>query len=358
MNLRDIASALSQVLSQIHPDLVWVVARTDPRIFLWPAVFAVGTWLLGSELYAAHARPSLLNQFARQDVDRRLRETLEAELAQSLGVSPQFARSDGDTERNLFPPVLKRMLRPILADAGWLVRGVLVRFAPGLAGGATLERDLRLVRPTASLGGYFAEKLGAMLLWLVIPPLLDALGGPRTPPVVWLAAAMVGFVLPDLDLRRRLRARRNRLFAELPTVLDQLVIATSAGLSLEQALEETASSSDGIAADELRRVVAELGLGRWRSLQDALEGLDRRNGVPELSSLVGQLRAAHRQGVPVGQVLAAQADALRERRKAAIVEAGGRATVRMVIPIAIFVLPVLVIVILVPAGVQLLQLRG
>ena len=44
--------------------------------------------------------------------------------------------------------------------------------------------------------------------------------------------------------------------------------------------------------------------------------------------------------------------------KAEIVEAGGRATVRMVIPIALFVLPVLVIVILVPAGVQLLQLRG
>ena len=62
--------------------------------------------------------------------------------------------------------------------------------------------------------------------------------------------------------------------------------------------------------------------------------------------------------MPVGQVLAAQADALRERRKAEIVEAGGRATVRMVIPIAVFVLPVLVIVILVPAGVQLLQLRG
>jgi hypothetical protein len=55
----------------------------------------------------------------------------------------------------------------------------------------------------------------------------------------------------------------------------------------------------------------------------------------------------------VGQVLAAQADALRERRRAAIVEAGGRATIRMVIPIALFVLPVLV-----PAAVQLLQLRS
>ena len=358
MNADDIARALAQPLIELHPEAAWLAVRADPRIILWPTLFALGTWLLLSELQAARARPSLVDQFARQDLDRRLRETLEAELAKSLGVSPASTRANDGVERNLFPPVLKRMLRPILADAGWLVRGVLVRFAPGLAGGATLERDLRLVRPTASLGGYFAEKVGAMLLWLIIPPCLAALGGPQTPPVVWVVAAMIGFVLPDLDLRRRLKARRTRLVAELPAVLDQLVIATSAGLSLEQALDHTAASSDGVAADELRRVIAELGLGRWRSLQDALEGLDRRNGVPELSSLIGQLRAAHRQGVPVGQVLAAQADALRERRKAEIVEAGGRATVRMVIPIAVFVLPVLVIVILVPAGVQLLQLRG
>jgi tight adherence protein C len=335
-----------------------VAVRADLRILVWASLFALGAWLLLVELQNARARPSLVDQFARQDVERRLRETLEAELAQSLGVTPESRRANQPSERNLFPPVLKRMLRPILADSGWLVRGVMVRFAPGLAGGATLERDLRLVRPAASVGGYFAEKIGAMLLWLAIPPCLAALGGPRTPPILWAVAALVGFVLPDIDLRRRLKGRRDRLVAELPAVLDQLVIATSAGLSLEQALDHTAASSDGSVADELRRVVTELGLGRWRSLQDALEGLDRRNGVPELSSLVGQLRAAHRQGVPVGQVLAAQADALRERRKAEIVEAGGRATVRMVIPIALFVLPVLVIVILVPAGVQLLQLRG
>jgi tight adherence protein C len=358
MIVQDFLRALSRPLGNMHPELVWAAALADPRVLLWPALFALGIWLLVTEFQGARTRRPLADQFARQDVDRRLRETLESELAHSLGVSPQPRRVNANNERNLFPPVLKRMLRPVLADAGWLVRGVLVRCAPGLAGGATLERDLHLVRPTASLGGYFAEKVGAMVVWLVIPPFLAALGGPRTPPVAWFVAAMVGFVLPDLDLRRRLKARRNRLVSELPAVLDQLVIATSAGLSLEQALDQTAGSSDGVVADELRRVLAELGLGRWRSLQEALEGLDRRNGVPELSSLVGQLRAAHRQGAPVGQVLAAQADALRERRKAEIVEAGGRATVRMVIPIAVFVLPVLVIVILVPAGVQLLQLRG
>ena len=158
MNAHDIAIALTQALSDVHPDHIWLAVSADTRILLWPALFALGTWLLVSELHAARARPSLVDQLARQDVDRRLRETLEAELARSLGVSPESARSDRDNERNLFPPVLKRMLRPILADAGWLVRGVIVRFAPGLAGGATLEGDLRLVRPTASAWRVFRGK--------------------------------------------------------------------------------------------------------------------------------------------------------------------------------------------------------
>src|SRR5205814_9540602 len=112
----DIAKALTQALSKIHPDLLWAAVRTDARILVWPALFALGTWLLLSELHVTRARPSLVDQFARQDVDRRLRETLEAELARSLGVSPESALSNGDNERNLFPPVLKRIVRPILAD--------------------------------------------------------------------------------------------------------------------------------------------------------------------------------------------------------------------------------------------------
>jgi hypothetical protein len=333
-------------------------AIRDPRLLTLAALFAVGVCLLMQELLRVRSRPALRDELARQDVERRLRETLEEHAFLSVGLHPPPTGEQPGTERNLVPVVVKRMLRPVFADLGWLMRGVMARFAPGLAGGATLERDLHLVRPGASVGGLLGEKIGAGLLWLGVLPALAALGGPRTPPLAWLAAAVIGFLLPDIDLKRRLANRRARMIAELPVILDQLVIATSAGLSLEQAIEQTAACSAGVAADELRRLVTEFGVGRWRSLQDGLEGLDRRNGVPELSALVGQLRAASQQGVPVGQVLAAQADSLRDRRKAALVAAGGRATVRMVIPIGIFILPVLAVVVLVPAAIQLLQLRS
>jgi len=80
--------------------------------------------------------------------------------------------------------------------------------------------------------------------------------------------------------------------------------------------------------------------------------------VPELWSLASQLRAAHEQGLPLVHTLAVQADTVREAKRLRIVEEGGKATVRMVLPVAVLILPVLFVVILYPAGMQLLNLGG
>ena len=93
-----------------------------------------------------------------------------------------------------------------------------------------------------------------------------------------------------------------------------------------------------------------------RSLTDALEGLSQRAGLPELAMLAGQLRAASHQGLALGDTLVAQAEAVREQKRLAILEAGGKATVTMLLPVAIFILPVLFVLVLVPAGAELLHL--
>ena len=95
-----------------------------------------------------------------------------------------------------------------------------------------------------------------------------------------------------------------------------------------------------------------------RSLIEALEAMAERNAVPELTRVVGQLRAAHEQGLPLAQTLAAQAEALRERKRLRIVEEGGKASVRMVLPVALFILPVLFVVLLWPAAEELTRLGG
>jgi tight adherence protein C len=103
--------------------------------------------------------------------------------------------------------------------------------------------------------------------------------------------------------------------------------------------------------------VRETALGQ-RSVVEALEAMAERAAVPELTSVVGQLKAAHEQGLPLVQTLSAQAEALREQKRLRIVAEGGKASVKMVLPVALFILPVLFVVLLVPAAVDLMRLGG
>jgi tight adherence protein C len=145
---------------------------------------------------------------------------------------------------------------------------------------------------------------------------------------------------------------------ELPTILDMLTLATSAGMALEQALEEVARHSHGVVARELRQVVRELALGQRRTLDEALAAMSERLGMVELERVVGRMGAAYEQGLPVSEALAAQAQALRERQRLHILEEGGKASVRMLLPVALLILPALFVVVLVPAAAELTRLGG
>jgi tight adherence protein C len=320
----------------------------DPRslqldVLLWPILFGVGIVLLLQAQPLGRPKVNLAERLLRLDVDERIRNELERR----------------DTGRPIFATRwLEGILRPVLDDLGRLLRAVLARF--GLAGGRDLERKLRMARPGVEPIQFFGEKLATGLVALTIFPIMNAvdltLFGPW-PAWIWIIGFAVGFMAPDWQLDTRLAARRTRIVTELPTILDMLTIAASAGLALEQALIEVSRQSAGTVAQELQRASREMALGQ-RPLVDALTAMAERNAVPELSSVIDQLRAVHDQGLPLVQSLAAQAEALRERQRLRIVEEGGKASIRMVLPVALFILPVLFVVVLVPATQQLMNLGG
>ena len=316
----------------------------DPRVIILPLLLGLGLYLLVTAQPIGRPKPDLGEQLRLLDVDERIRL---AELGRHAA-RPLFASR-----------VLEGMLRPIIDDLGRLVRAVLLRL--GLAGGPQLERRLRTCRPGVELAQFMGEKAASGVVAAATFPLMNLLR--ITPfgtwPVwVWLVAFGVGFLLPDWDLDRRHATRRGTVLMELPTILDMLTLATSAGMALEQAIEEVARQSEGVVARELRLVVRELALGQRRTLQAALEAMAERLGMPEVEHVIGRLVAAHEQGLPLAQALAAHAQALRERQRLHIVEEGGKATVRMLLPVALLILPALFVVVLVPAAAELTRLGG
>jgi len=312
------------------------------RILIWPLLFGVGAYLLLTSQPIGRPRPDLSERLRRLDVDERVRMDLNRPA-----VRPLFHSR-----------LLESMFRPLVDDAGRMVGTALGHL--GFTGGHELERTLARARPGVGMTQFFGEKVFSAVIGGVMFPTMQSVGvhpfGPW-PVWVWVGGAMVGFLAPDWRLEAYLARRRTRILMELPTLLDMLCLATSAGLALEQALTQVARESTGVVAQEFQQVSRELALGQ-RSLVDALEAMAERAGVPELWSLASHLRAAHEQGLPLVHTLAVQADTVREAKRLRIVEEGGKATVRMVLPVAVLILPVLFVVILYPAGIQLLHLGG
>ena len=319
-----------------------LLEAAPPGAALWSLLIATAVYALVTAQPLGQPKPDLAERLARLDVDERIRMGPAGEPGR-----PFFASR-----------ALEALLRPMLDDVGRLARALLSRV--GLAGGDDLAARLRLTRPGVDVAQFFGEKTALGLLGLGLLPLMNVLGAHlfgSWPVWSWAVGFAVGFLAPDVDLEHRVRAHRTACLMELPTVLDLLAIGTSAGLALEQALAHVAERSRGVVGRELRLVGREVALGQ-RTLVGALGAMSERNAVPELVRFADQLRSAHEQGVPLTEALAAQADALRQQKRLRIVEEGGKATVRMVVPVALFILPSLFVVLLVPAASQVLSLGG
>jgi tight adherence protein C len=320
------------------------LAALDARVVLLPLLVGLGLYLVLTAQPLGRPKPDLGERLRRLDVEERIRL---AELGR-YQARPLFASR-----------ILENMLRPVIEDAGRVLRRVFQRL--GLTGGRELEDRLHVLRPGVEVVQLLGEKVATGLIVAVTFPLMnllhiDPLGA--WPVWVWLVAFGLGFLLPDWDLERRSAERRGLVLMELPTILDMLTLATSAGMALEQALEEVARHSEGVVARELRLMVRELALGQRPTLHAALLAMAERLGTPEVDHVLGRMSAAYEQGLPLGQALAAHAQAMRERQQLHIVEEGGKATVRMLLPVALLILPALFVVVLVPAAAELTHLGG
>lgn len=347
MTPSSLLDSLMGLLASLHAWLASPAPRAnlasfEPRSLVWPLLFGLGVYLILTAQPLGKPKPDLAERLRRLDVDHRIRAQ-----ASRREVRPMFASR-----------LLEVLLRPILDDVGGLLRAVLGRF--GLSGGEELERKLRVAMPEVEPGQFYGQKVVSGLVGMGAFPAMNWLGihpFGAWPLWTWGLGFLVGFLALDWQLEHRLATRRTLCLMELPTLLDELTIAVSAGAALEQALGVVARRSSGLIAQELHLASREMALGRW-SLVDALDRMAERNDIPELTTFASQVRASVERGLSIGQTLATQADALRDRKLLRIVEEGGKSTVKMVLPVALFILPVLFVVMLYPAAVELVHLGG
>jgi tight adherence protein C len=165
-----------------------------------------------------------------------------------------------------------------------------------------------------------------------------------------VVAAFFGFAavyLPSFLLSKKAAQRSDRIDGELPHLVDQLAIAIEAGMGFDAALSHLVEASEGPLSEEMGRVLTELRVGESR--RSALKRFAERVGSDNATAFANAVVASDQLGSPLAGILRAQAADFRHRRQMNAEERAQKAPVKMLFPIAIFILPVLFVVILAPA---------
>jgi tight adherence protein C len=182
-----------------------------------------------------------------------------------------------------------------------------------------------------------ARPLGNVLFWLV-------------------AFGVEGFYIPSVFLAWKRNSRKEAITRSLPDALDLMVVCVEAGLGMAAALQRV-SGEIRIAckplADEFALVHQEMQTGVSRV--DALRNLAQRTGVDDIYSLVAMLIQTDRLGTSIGHALRAHAESMRIRRRQRAEQLARKASIKLAFPLVFLVLPALLVIILGPAGIQLMK---
>jgi tight adherence protein C len=152
-------------------------------------------------------------------------------------------------------------------------------------------------------------------------------------PLAAVPAGLLAWALPAVRARREHRRRLADTAADLPDVVDLLVLAVGAGLTVRLAVGAVARRSPGPLGEELARAGAEADLGR--RLADALDDLPARATRP----LVAALIASERYGAPLGASLERLAHEVRADRRRRAEEAARKVPVKLLFPLVSCTLP-------------------
>lgn len=207
--------------------------------------------------------------------------------------------------------------------------------------------------------------LGARVLFIIVPALLAGtavlvgLVSVREGLVGGAIGSMIGTIGPGIWLRYLKARRQNYLHRALPDALDVIIICVEGGLSLPGALRRVTSevrTAHPVLAQELMIVEQEIFLGS--TVSQALRQFGRRCDLEGVRSLATQIRQSEELGTSIVKALNIYSDSFREKRQQHAEEQAQKAATKIVFPTLLFIFPVLFVVLVGPATVQLLQLLG
>jgi tight adherence protein C len=170
-----------------------------------------------------------------------------------------------------------------------------------------------------------------------------------------IGGAYLGFYLPIIFVSNLIQRRQKSIKRVFPDSLDLLLICVQAGMSIESAMNKVASEIGSRSielAEEFSLTTAELSYLQER--RQAYENLGKRTGLPAVRAVGTSLIQAERYGTAISQALRVLAKESRDMRMAEAEKKAAALPPKLTVPMILFFLPVLFIVILGPAFIQIM----
>jgi tight adherence protein C len=177
-----------------------------------------------------------------------------------------------------------------------------------------------------------------------------------TSSAVWLWSALLclaGYLTPSFYLKRRIGRRVTQHRLGFPDFMDLMVVCAEAGLSMEAAIDRIARELvDGYPslAENLYMVSLEIRAGK--AFPEALERMGDRLGIDEASMLATLLQQSAELGTSLAQSLRVYSDEMRNKRMSRAEEKAYALPAKLVIPLTLFVFPVLIATLMLPVGIR------
>ena len=273
---------------------------------------------------------------------RRALHMLEASVASTGGTNLR--------DEALTPSFATRFFTPIAAA----VKPLVERFSRSDA----REKITWKIVQAGNPAGWDTEKvllaraIGTILLPIVTFFLLSGSSAAVRLFAVAIAAYM-GYAAPTTILDGRIAKRQKAIQRALPDSLDLLTISVEAGLGFDAALKQVVKEVPGPLSHEIARTLREIQLGVPRA--EAFRNLKDRTSVEELKGFTLAIVQADAFGISIANVLRAQADTIRLKRKQRTEEQAMKIPVKILFPLIFCVLPALFVVVLGPGVIRMAQ---
>ena len=167
---------------------------------------------------------------------------------------------------------------------------------------------------------------------------------------------ILGMLLPGKWLTRKVEKKKAMYRDALPDIMDLLVVSVEAGLGFDSSLIRLYEKDKSPLMEELMRAVQDVQHGM--SKREAYGNMSARCGVKEITSFLNSLVQAEQLGISIKSVLKTQSESLREDRRQRAEEKALKAPVKMLVPLVIFIFPVIFIILLGPALINILDIFG